>query len=112
MDALYHARSCARKWGGQVEDYLHIHLWFDESSDHIDDLRHRMLRHHSHGIAECVRRFGRMLTLSNGRQVPVKKIGERHVTEDLGFVPSLSDWVRSLRLQPWMMKPKRTRVVL
>ena len=86
--------------------------WFDESSEHVNDLRHRLMRHHSQGIAECVRRFGRLLTLSNGRQVPMKKIAERHIVEDLGFVPAVADWVRSLKLQPWMMRPKRTRVVI
>jgi hypothetical protein len=112
MDAVYHARSCVRKWGGTEQDYLAIHEWFDETSAHINDLRHRLLRHHSQGVAECIRRFGRMLTLANGRQVPVKQIAERHIVEDLGFIPSLSDWVRSLKLQPWMMQPKRKRLVL
>ena len=112
MDAVYHARSSARKWGGKPEEFVHIHAWFDESSEHINDLRHRLMRHHSQGIAECVKRFGRMLTLSNGRQVPIKKIGEQHVQEDLGYIPTLADWVKAVRLQPWMMRRGRMRVVL
>ena len=30
-----HAKSSAKKWGGQPEDYLHIHKWFDESKPTI-----------------------------------------------------------------------------
>lgn len=111
MDALYHARSCARRYGGDPDEYLTIHLWFDESSNHIDDSRHRMLRHHSLGIKECIDRFGRVLTLKNGKQVPVKQIAELHLIEDLGFVPTVADWVRSLRTQTWMTQRRHRRRV-
>ncbi len=33
--------------------------------------------------------FGPVLTISSGRQVPVRFIGEQHVREDLGFIPQL-----------------------
>lgn len=112
MDPIYHARSSVRKWGGREADYLPIHLWMDETSAHVNDLRHRFIRHHSLGVAECVERFGRMLTVSSGKQVPVKQIAERHINEDLGFIPTVADWVRSLPLRPWMTNPRRTRVVL
>jgi len=29
-------------------------------------------------------------------------IGEQHVIEDLGFIPSFADWVRCIRPEPWM----------
>lgn len=112
MDAEYHAQSCARKWGGQAQEYLPIHLWFDETSVHIDDSRHRMLRHHSLGISQCIDKFGRMLRLSTGKQVPVKKIAERHINEDLGFIPTVGDWVRALRHEGWMDKARSKRRVL
>jgi hypothetical protein len=112
MDALYHAQACAKKWGGNAEEYLPINLWFDESSKHINDARHRALRHHSFGIAECVERFGRILTLSSGKNVPVKQIGELHIVADLGFVPTVSDWVRSMRTEPWMASKRTRRRVL
>jgi hypothetical protein len=111
MDALYHARSASRKWGGAPEEYLAIHEWFDESAAHVNDLRHRVIRHHSLGVAEAIQRFGRMLTLSNGKSVPVKQIAERHLVEDLGFVPTVGDWVRNLNSEQWMrMKVKRSIV--
>jgi hypothetical protein len=33
---------------------------------------------------------------------PVRWIGEQHVREDLGFVPSFADWVKAIRPEPWM----------
>lgn len=102
MDAIYHARSCARRWGGVSDDYLPIHEWIDESAAHVNDFRHRAMRHHSLGVAEAVARFGRMLTNSAGREVPVKQIAERHIVEDLGRIPSVSDWIREMRSASWM----------
>ena len=46
--------------------------------------------------------FGPTITLSTGRVVPVRLIGEQHVREDLGFIPSFADWVRCIRPEPWM----------
>jgi hypothetical protein len=46
--------------------------------------------------------FGSTITLSTGRVIPVRWIGEQHVREDLGFVPSFADWVKAIRPEPWM----------
>jgi hypothetical protein len=98
----HHALSSAAKWGGKPEDYLPLHNWFDESKAHIADFRHRALRHHSEGIFMLERFFGVTITNSDGRQVPVRLIGEQHVLEDLGYIPSFADWVRCIRPEPWM----------
>lgn len=97
-----HARSSVRKWGGTVADYLAIHNWFDESKSYLGDFRHRALRHHAEGIFLCERLFGITLTTSAGRVIPVRWIGEQHVKEDLGRIPSASDWLRCIRPEPWM----------
>ena len=98
----HHALSSARKWGGTAEDYLALHSWFDESKSIVADFRHRALRHHAEGVFMTERFFGVTLRISTGREVPVRLIGEQHVIEDLGFVPSFADWVRSIRPEPWM----------
>jgi hypothetical protein len=98
----HHALSSVRIWGGSVEDYLPLHLWFDESKAITADFRHRALRHHAEGIFMLERFFGPTTTLSTGRVVPVRLIGEKHVREDLGFIPSFADWVRCIRPEPWM----------
>ena len=46
--------------------------------------------------------FGATITISTGRVVPVRLIGEQHVIEDLGFIPTFADWVRCIRPKPWM----------
>jgi len=98
----HHALSSARKWGGTADDYLAIHSWFDESKMILADFRHRALRHHAEGIFAAERLFGTTLTISTGRVVPVRFIGEQHVREDLGRIPSFADWARAIRPEPWM----------
>ena len=46
--------------------------------------------------------FGSIITISTGRIVSVRLIGEQHVPEDLGFIPSFADWARRIRPEPWM----------
>jgi hypothetical protein len=46
--------------------------------------------------------FGSTITLSTGRVIPVRWIGEQHVREDLGFIPPFADWVKAIRPEPWM----------
>lgn len=104
MHPYYHAVSSAKKYGGEPADYQAIHDWFDESKAHMADFRHRAARHHSEGIFMAERLFGTTITNSNGREVPVRLIGEQHVTEDLGHIPSLQDWLKHIEPQPWMMK--------
>jgi hypothetical protein len=98
----HHALSSVKTWGGAVEDYIRIHGWFDESKKIIADFRHRALRHHAEGIFMAETIFGLTITLSTGRVIPVRWIGEQHVREDLGFIPSFADWAKAIRPEPWM----------
>lgn len=104
MNPYHHALSSVRKWGGQVEDYLSIHQFLDESKAHIADIRHRALRHHAEGIFLCERIFGPTITTSSGRIIPTRYVAEQHVKEDLGWIPALKDWLQNLQLQPWMLR--------
>ena len=98
----HHALSSVRRWGGTPEEYMPLHQWFDASKAILADFRHRALRHHAEGIFMLETVFGATLTLSTGRVVPVCLIGEMHVREDLGFIPSFADWARAIRPLPWM----------
>ena len=102
----HHALSSVKKWGGVPEDYIRIHDWFDESKMIIADW-HRALRHHAEGIFMAETIFGSTITLSTGRFIPVRWIGEQHVREDLGFIPSFADWVKAIRPEPWMGRAQR-----
>lgn len=99
----HHALSSVKKWGGSAADYQPIHDWFDESKSHMADFRHRALRHHSEGIFMAERIFGTTITNSDGRVVPVRYIGEQHVKEDLGRIPTVADWLQNIEPQKWML---------
>lgn len=99
----HHAMSSARKWGGVPEDYQKIHDWLDESKAHMADFRHRALRHHTEGIFMAERIFGVTIVNSAGRVVPVRYIGEQHVKEDLGRIPTVADWLSNIKTEGWML---------
>lgn len=132
----HHAISSARKWGGRPDDYLAVHQWFDETKGWMPDFRHRAIRHHSEGIFECEQKFGAAITLSTcakcgnpesdhpwrgsedvlipreclefrAKEIPVRWIGEQHVREDLGSIPTAADWLRRLSAEPWMNRSRR-----
>lgn len=104
MHAYHHAVSSAKRFGGKPEDYLAIHEWFDASKQYYADFRHRALRHHAAGIFECEAAFGVTIKNSSDKEVPVRAIGEQHVREDCGFIPSVQDWLQHIQPQLWMRK--------
>lgn len=101
----HHAVSSARKFGGVPEDYQKIHDWFDDTKAAFADFRHRALKHHSLGIFWCEEKFGTTITNSDGKKVPVRWIGEQHVREDCGHIPSPQDWLIHLKPEKWMGRP-------
>lgn len=103
----HHALSSVKKWGGSVDDYLAIHEWFDRSKEIIATFQHRALRHHAEGVYASAAIFGDTLTLSTGRIIPTRWVGEQHVNEDLGFIPSFADWAKAIRPEPWMGRTQR-----
>lgn len=108
MAAAYtHAQSSVKKYGGEVEDYIRIHNWFDETKIHIGDFRHRALRHHTLGIAQCIEEFGEGLTLYSGRTIPTRWIAEQHLIEDFGYIPTVQDWLKCIEPAPWMVRGAR-----
>lgn len=98
-----HSRNSVRKFGGKPEDYLKIHEWFDDSKAYLADMRHRALKHHSAGIFECEKVFGSSFINSDNKVVYTRYVGEQHVIEDLGFIPTLEDWFENMVLVEWMM---------
>lgn len=132
-DAFHHACSSVKRWGGQTEDYLPIHQWFDCTKEHFADPRHRAIRHHSQGIGWAIEHFGPTITLSTCRfcrreasdpihkyhttaeafhafqakEIPTRWVGEGHVIEDFGHIPTVADFLREMRVQPWMVRGTR-----
>ena len=54
--------------------------------------------------------FGTTLTLSTGRVLPVRFVGEQHVLEDLGRIPTVQDWLMKIQPEPWMLGRSQDRV--
>jgi hypothetical protein len=103
-DPFHHALSSTKKWGGEVTDYLEIHRWFDQPKAHFSDPRSRAIRHHSQGIDWAIEHFGQTITISTGKKIPVRWIGEQHCLEDFGHIPTMSDWLRCMSIEQWMVR--------
>jgi hypothetical protein len=132
----HHAVSSSRKWGGEPEDYLEVHAWFDRSKRSFADFRHRALYHHTEGIFDCEAHFGPTIELSTcGRcgktesehpwredvnlllpkecldfkpkLIPTRWIGEQHVQEDLGFIPHAAQYLERISAEPWMNRSRK-----
>lgn len=101
----HHAETSARIFGGVPSDYQAVHDWFDATKETFCDFRHRALRHHSQGIFEAERVFGKTLVNSHGKAVPVRYIGEQHVKEDCaGRIPTVADWLSQIKPAGWMAR--------
>jgi len=92
-----HSKSSVKKWGGEPEDYRHIHEWFDATKAWIAHSKHRMFRHHSEGIFECEKIFGISFVNSNGKIVYTRYVGEQHVKEDCNnYIPTAKEWLKMI----------------
>ena len=128
----HHAVSSSRKWGGTPDDYIEVHNFFDQTKALMADFRHRALLHSSFGIFLVEQVFGATIELSTcmrcgktraehgyepdmsaeicafkPKLIPVRWIGEQHVQEDLGFIPSANQWLERIQGEPWMNKSRR-----
>lgn len=110
MKPWCHAKNSAKKYGGQPLDYIDIHDFFDSSKATIADMRHRALLHSAFGIFVAERVFGHNHRNSDNVLVSVRDIGEDHVIEDIGFIPSVDKWLKNMTIQPWMLGGRRKRV--
>ena len=100
--ALIHARSSAKRWGGVPDDYLPIHEKMDSTKAAHAEVTHRCVFHSAYGIFLIEEIFGRTLINKDRREVHTRDVAEQHVLEDLGCIPSLSDWLREMPVNPWM----------
>lgn len=120
MKPYLHAKISAKKFGGVPEDYLDIHTWFDHSKAHVADMRHRMILHNSFGVWLCESIFGTTIQKedgtfyrtsyiinSDGDKVQVRDVGEQHVLDDLGHIPSLDKCLQGMKLDTWMGGPMK-----
>jgi len=105
MKPYIHAKNSVRKWKGKIEDYLAIHNEIDSSKASMPDVRHRSIYHSSFGIYIIEKIFGEVIENSDGKKISVRDIAEKHVIEDLGFIPTMEDWMTNMQIQDWMIRP-------
>jgi hypothetical protein len=111
--ALVHARASVDRFGGRPEDYLAIHEKMDSAKMAHAEVTARSVFHSAFGIFLIEELFGRTLVNADGNEVFVRDVAEQHVLEDLGFIPSLSDWLSEMPSKPWMagLRTRRIEVV-
>jgi hypothetical protein len=52
------------------------------------------------------------ITNSDGKMVPVRALGEQHVKEDIGWIPTIKDYLDNMNIVGWMYKPGEGRAIL
>lgn len=103
MKPYIHSKNSVRRYGGQIDDYMDIHSWFDQTKSAWADVRHRAILHSSFGIYICEQVFGSTITNSDGKVVSVRDIAEDHVMEDFGgVIPTIEQWLKDLPMKSWM----------
>lgn len=102
MKPWIHSQISAKKFGGVPEDYLHIHDWFDHTKSVIADVRHRAILHSAFGIYLCEQVFGQTMKNSAGKIISVRDVGEQHVLDDMGEIPSMEKWFGTMKIEEWM----------
>lgn len=120
MKPYLHAELSVKKWGGRPEDYMPIHDFIDSSKAHFPDIRHRALLHSSFGIYLAERVFGTNIRITKAKPgvvkpccdedfvlVSVRDIAEQHVLQDLGYIPTVQDYLQHLPIQSWMGGKKK-----
>jgi hypothetical protein len=104
-DAYIHAKSSAKRFGGQPEDYLEIHQKMDCSKAYMPDNRHRALTHTMFWVKEVmIPIYGVKFNNSDGKEVLVKDICEQHILEDFNFryIPTPQDFLQEMEYKDWM----------
>ncbi len=101
MKPFLHAKGSVARWGGKPSDYMALHDFIDSSKMAMPDMRHRAALHNAFGCYVVERVFGHTIINSDGREVSTRDIAEHHVIEDLGFLPSLEDFLDELPLSKW-----------
>lgn len=93
MKPLDHAVNSVRRYGGEFTDYVDIHEFLDMTKAAHPDMRHRAILHHSMGPFIAVQVFGAYRENSEKRTYDVRQVVEDHIIEDLGRIPTVSDFL-------------------
>jgi len=104
-NAIIHSESSIKRWGGKLEDYLHLHEKMDCHKAYVSDNRARVLTHTMFWVKEVmIPIYGSYITLEGGKKVSVKDICEQHILEDfkMKFIPTPQDFIQEMEFKKWM----------
>lgn len=102
MKPFLHAKISAKTHGGQPSDYQDIHDFIDSTKIAVPDMRHRAVLHSAWGCYLVERIFGVTRVNSAGKIYSPRDVAEEHIQQDLGFIPTLEDWLKEMPLKGWM----------
>ena len=102
MKPFLHARLSVKKFKGKSEDYMAIHDFIDSTKAALPDVRHRAILHSAFGCFMVEQVFGTTFINSDGYEVSTRDVAEEHILEDLGFIPTIEQWLTELPIRDWM----------
>lgn len=102
MKPYLHGRIHAKKYGGVPDDYADIDDFIDSSKVAVPDVRHRAILHSAFGCMLVEKMFGRTRINSDGKEYSTRDVAEDHVLQDLGFIPTMEQYLNNMTVQPWM----------
>lgn len=85
----FHALSSVRRWGGEVNDYLPIHSFFDQTKSALADCRHRLFLHNAWGADLMTSVFSKWKPEEHNGAT-LEMLAEQHMLEDFGEYMPLS----------------------
>jgi len=102
MKPYIHSKNSVRRYGGKIEDYLHLHEWMDSTKSATANFYHRAILHNATGIFIGEQIFGSTFVNSDGKTLSTRDILEDHVKEDCaGIIPTIDDWLHDLPPKDW-----------
>lgn len=114
MKPYLHGRIHAKKHGGKPDDYADIDDFIDSAKAAMPDVRHRAILHSAFGCFIVEQMFGRTRVNSDGKEYSPRDIAEDHILQDLGFIPTMEQYLNNMTIQPWMsgtMKTNRSKFI-
>lgn len=110
MKAFLHGKIHAKKYGGRPDDYADIDDFIDSTKQAVADVRHRAILHSAFGCFLVEKVFGRVRTNSDGKEYSPRDVAEDHIQQDLGFIPSMEQYLNNMTIQPWMSGTEKKNV--
>lgn len=115
MKPFLHAKIHSKKYGGVPEDYIDIDNFIDSSKATMPDVRHRAILHSAFGCFLVEQVFGVTRKNSDGKVYSPRDVAEDHLLQDLGFIPTVENYLTNMEIQPWMsgsLKHNRKKVIV